>query len=123
MLHDCRNCRHMGNDSEDRCRGCWKGGAWRRWEAADEESLWIPVTERLPDVYEDRELRDDDPRWWASHPVLALGADGAMAVCIYEINSDGNDCWSERISAAEVKDVRFWMPLPEPPEMEATIIK
>lgn len=111
----------MGNDVSDRCRGCWKGGVWRRWEAA--ESQWIPVAERLPDVYEDRELWDDDTRWWASHPVLALNADGEMAVCVYEIDSDGGDYWSERISAAEVKDVRFWMPLPEPPEKEATIIK
>lgn len=32
MLHDCRNCRHMGNDVVDRCRGCWKDGVWKRWE-------------------------------------------------------------------------------------------
>lgn len=79
---------------------------------------WNPVTERLPDVYEDRELWDDDPRWWASHPVLALDADGEMTVCVYEINSDGDDYWSERICAAAVKDVRYWMPLPELPKEE-----
>ena len=56
----------------------------------DGQPKWIPVTERLPEMYED---------------VLAYKSTGA--VVISWLFSDGR--WNKR-------DITHWMPLPEPPK-------
>lgn len=98
MLHDCRNCRHMGNDSEDRCRGCWKGGlGWTRWEG--DESPWIP----------------------ANNPPEA----GVEVMICTKFKSGSRNiekgCWTgERYAHLSAAVVTHWTPIPELPKEEAT---
>lgn len=98
-MNDCRTCKHMGNNAEDRCRGCWKGGVWRRWEATEEESPWIPVTERLPD----KSVGD------CSGEVLVNG-DGIIVIGWYDY---ADKEWSAE-DYFRLNNVVAWMPLPEP---------
>ena len=82
---------------------------------------WIPVSERLPDIY------DKDPNW--SQTVLFRTAEGHIHSGYRNIGrpqaSFYDDDWtppywldeSERLSFEE-DEVTHWMPLPQPPKGE-----
>lgn len=70
---------------------------------------WIPVTERLPEVFPDRD-------GWAfdmSNRVLICCKNGCMDVAAYEVDGPDRQYWVDE-DGLQYEDVRAWMPLPEP---------
>lgn len=100
-MKDCRSCKHKGNNAEDRCRGCWKDGVWRKWVAAEEVSPWIPVDEKFP------------PKCslipWYTEDVLVCLMNGDIDIAYY---SEYTDIWYGDFGTYD--HVIAWMPLPEP---------
>ena len=82
---------------------------------------WIPVTERLP---------EEDGRYLALYPLKTKPsvwrhtvydfAKDLVEVDKFEFNEhkSGFYCYDDEYGYYEDKDVTYWMPLPEPPEME-----
>lgn len=115
-MNDCESCKYKGNNAEDRCRGCWKDGAWRRWEAVDEESPWIPAS-KPPEVH--RVPHSSPAMHLVSNPVITYCANRnpkyAMAVYVRGGPEDCG-CWYTRDLDTIQPD--WWMPIPEPPKEE-----
>lgn len=104
-MEDCRTCKYAGNNAKDRCRGCWKGGVWQKWEAAEEESPWIPVTERLPD----KSMGN------CSEEVLV---DDGGIILIGWYDYAAREWTADEYVRLEL--VNAWMPLPKPYKQEET---
>ena len=77
---------------------------------------WIPVTERLPELHEDK-IEDCDGSIYiflVSEPVVAYTEDGETVIVQYEDDRNGKVAWVEEGGSEDI--VTHWMPLPEPPK-------
>ena len=81
--------------------------AAERLKELDQEQMWIPVTERLPEKwYETDEVFFGEP---IEFIVLIEGALCATTLCF-----NGKNFFD--VHTDDVYDVTHWMPLPEPPK-------
>lgn len=67
---------------------------------------WIPVTERMPDAF---------------RPVIVCREKGKGEYVVEQGFKDVGDWW--KVYGTRTKNVTHWMPLPEPPEVEAALQK
>lgn len=75
------------------------------------QSLWIPVTERLPEL---KKLEDPDGDDWreSEFVLVATAAREVREGQFWKINNEYG--WNSRDDVALI--VTHWMPLPEPPK-------
>lgn len=127
-MNDCRTCKYAGNNADDRCRGCWKDGVWRRREAADLEGNTVKSFEAGWNIGYMRGLEDGkaiaNPKWIPveeklppkctyipehTEYVLVFRNGGDIDLAYY---SDYTDMWHGNFETYD--HVIAWMPLPEP---------
>ena len=76
-------------------------GQGERITELEEQNLWVPVTERLPE---------------RGNLVLCIGKKGGMFLASgMTLFSDGS-CWCSVPNARSGRNATHWMPLPEPPK-------
>lgn len=95
---DCKNCRHH------------KNGECSRWDCEYEPvARWIPVTERLPEVFP---YKADGVEFEESNDVLICAKNGNMYVATYEVDSPDRQYWVDD-SGVQFENIVAWTPLPE----------
>ena len=84
----------------------------RGFMAGPTEWEWTPVSRRLPELYEAKDLCDERT-WLESDNVIICDARGNVFIGKYEDDKDGRTYWNAD-DGREYRDVLTWMPLPEP---------
>lgn len=117
FTESCEECSHS-NEHGDCYNGLKRSAADAIDELQSQLPRWIPVTERLPNGESDRYLVAYD---FMSHLRVAICyyADNLEKVCKYDFagrTDNGFYAYDDEYGFYEKTDVRYWMPLPEPPK-------
>lgn len=125
-MSDCRTCKYAGNNSGDRCRGCWKNGAWQNWEAADLDDKIEKGFEAGWNIGYMKGLEDGKemakPKWIPVTEELPVNVTRGYSDCVLTVKDDVTQIgrYDHVMAEWRTRDYQYlghvsaWMPLPEP---------